>query len=108
MVTPLTQMTVGEALSSIRDIALICGMVIAGWKARSWIQPFLDTVKKANKFFDAGEKHMQIVESGMQMLLNNHLHHIESDLGHISGRQVRVSEIASVADSTGNSDSIET
>ena len=89
--TPLSQMSVGELLSSLRDITLILSMLTIGWKARAWIQPGIDFFKRANKFFDLGEAHIQRVESGMQILLNNHLSHIQSDLGHLSGREPRQS-----------------
>lgn len=89
MTTPLTQMTVGELLSSLRDITLIFSMLTVGWKVRAWVQPGIDFFKRANKFFDLGEAHIQRVEAGMNVLLNNHLHHIQSDLGHLSGRQPR-------------------
>jgi hypothetical protein len=87
--TSLEQMSVGEAISSLRDIVFILGILLFGWKIRGWVQPGIDFFKRANRFFDIGEQHIQRVESGMQMLLNNHLTHIQSDLGHISGRSRR-------------------
>lgn len=87
--TPISQMTVGELISSIRDLTVILGTLTIGWKVRSWVQPLVDFFKRANTFFDMGEKHIQRVEAGMNVLLNNHLHHIQADLGHISGRDMR-------------------
>lgn len=86
---PISQMTVGELLSSLRDTIFIFGVPYLGWKARGWVQPGIDFFKRANKFFDLGEAHIRRVESGMQVLLNNHLSHIQSDLGHLSGREPR-------------------
>lgn len=87
--TPLSQMTIGELISTIRDTVFILGVPYLGWKARSWIQPAIDFFKRANSFFDLSEAHIRRVESGMRVLLNNHLSHIQSDLGHISGRVPR-------------------
>jgi len=89
MSIPISQMNVGELISSLRDVVFILGMLTVGWKVRSWVQPVIDFFHRANEFFDRSEEHIQRVESGMQMLLNNHLSHIQSDLGHISGREVR-------------------
>jgi len=88
---PLSQMQVGELISTIRDAVFILGVPYLGWRARAWVQPGIDFFKRANKFFELGETHMQKVEAGMQVLLNNHLSHIQSDLGHISGREPRES-----------------
>lgn len=92
--TPLSQMTLGELLSNLRDITVILGTLTIGWKLRSWLQPLYDFFKRANKFFELSESHIQRVESGMQVLLNNHLSHIQSDLGHISGREPRTAMFA--------------
>lgn len=78
--TPISQMTIGEAISSIRDITLVFGVLVIGWKARSWVQPAIDFFNNANTFmFD--------VRRDMQTLLTNHLSHIEADLKHMSGRR---------------------
>jgi hypothetical protein len=87
--TPFSQMSVGEFISSIRDIIFIFGTLTVGWKVRSWVQPVFDFFKRTNEFFDLSEAHIKRVESGMQVLLNNHLSHIQSDLGHLSGREPR-------------------
>lgn len=78
--TPLAQMTIGEAISSVRDITVVAGILIIGWKARSWIQPFID-------FFEESKDFMKSMRRDMQTLLTNHLHHIEADLKTMSGRK---------------------
>jgi hypothetical protein len=107
--TPLSEMNVGELISNLRDITITVATLTIGWKARSWIQPIVEFFKRANEFFDRSEAHIQKVESGMQVLLNNHLSHIQSDLGHISGRELRGSAYTSDAHcspaDTDNSDS---
>jgi hypothetical protein len=72
-------MTVGEAVSTLRDITIIVGLVLSGWKARDWFQPVFDFFKNANQF-------MVDMRRDMQTLLTNHLSHIESDLRHMTGR----------------------
>lgn len=91
--TPFSQMSVGDLISSLRDITLILTTLTVGWKLRSWVQPVIDFVKRADRFFTLGEAHIIRVEDGMNKLLNNHLDHIQADLGHLSGREVRKNEI---------------
>lgn len=80
-------MTVADAASTLRDIGILTGLVISGWKARSWFQPIVEFFKRANNFFTLGEHHMMRMEKNMDTLLTNHLSHIESDLKRISGRE---------------------
>jgi hypothetical protein len=116
--TPIGQMTIGEAIASLRDISFICGTVYLGWKIRSWLQPLFDFFREASSFFRIARIHMTQMEMGMDTLLGNHLHHIQADLGHISGRERRnpldiqtvaeeTNSVGSIADATGNSDSVE-
>ena len=86
---PFNQLPLGEVISSLRDIVFILGVLTIGWKIRSWIQPIIEFFERANEFFDRSEAHIERVESGMKVLLNNHLSHIQSDLGHLSGREPR-------------------
>jgi hypothetical protein len=87
--TPFSQLPLGEVISSLRDVIFILGVLTIGWKIRAWLQPVIEFFKRANEFFDRSEAHIDKVESGMQVLLNNHLSHIQSDLGHLSGREIR-------------------
>jgi len=77
MINP--NMTVGEAISSVRDLAFIVGTLTFGWKARDWFQPVFDFFKRANH-------HMDFMESSVNVLLTNHMAHIQADLEVIAGR----------------------
>ena len=74
--TPITQMTIGELASSIRDATIIAATILVGWKARGWIQPCLDFFKKADTFMDS-------MTLGMNILLTNHLPHLQKDLKNV-------------------------
>ncbi len=78
-----TTLTVGAVISAIRDIGFIAGLVVFGWKVRDWVQPLV-------KFFERADKHMDIMESGMNALLTNHLKHIETDLRTLTGRKSEI------------------
>jgi len=78
--TPIGQIPIGEAISSIRDIVVVIGVLTFGWKIRGWVQPGIDFFKMATLF-------MVDMRRDMHTLLNNHLLHIESDLRHMSGRK---------------------
>lgn len=86
--TPISQMPVGEVISSIRDITFVLGILYTGWKARAWVQPIIT-------FFDNANAFMVDTRKDLQMLLNNHLTHIEADLRHMSGRHEHVDLIDS-------------
>jgi hypothetical protein len=68
----LSAISIGEALSSLRDLIFIIGLSFLGWRARSYMQPVFDFFKRANH-------HMDIVETGMNTLLTNHMHHLQAD-----------------------------
>ena len=73
-------MTIGELASTLRDLMIVVSMVTIGWKTRDWFQPIFDFFKRANTF-------MTSMERNMDVLLNNHMKHIESDIRRMSGRE---------------------
>jgi uncharacterized protein YgfB (UPF0149 family) len=81
-----SKMTVSEAISALRDAGFLFGMVIAGWKGRSWIQPVIDFFHNGTEFMRESRLHQQIMESQMNLVLTNHLAHIEENLKAISAR----------------------
>lgn len=76
-----SSMTVGQAISHIRDIVVIAGVLSTGWKLRGYLQKLLD-------FGNRCYEHMTYMEAGLNTLLNNHMKHIEADLKTIAGREV--------------------
>lgn len=77
---PIDQMTIGQLASTLRDLTAVVSMVVIGWKTRDWFQPIFDFFKRANNFMTSMERNMDI-------LLNNHMRHIESDVRRMSGRE---------------------
>lgn len=87
---PIDQMTIGQLASTLRDLTVVVSVVTIGWKTRSWLQPVFDFFKRANAF-------MTLMEHNMNVLLNNHIKHIESDVRRMSGRDYDESELDSGA-----------
>ena len=83
--------SVHEAISSLRDLSFIIGLVVLGWKGRSWFQPVYEFLVEAKKFITRANRHMVLVEGGMKVLLENHLHHIQSDAAQIRDALVKQS-----------------
>ena len=71
--------TLGELGSFIRDLSIFTGLVILGWKGRSWVQAIIDVFSEAKDFFPEARKHMIVMETSMDALLNNHLSHLKND-----------------------------
>lgn len=75
-----TQITFGQVSSTIRDFTIIGVLVTAVWKARGWFEA-------GTNFFQRLNRHMDVMESKIDLLLTNHLKHIEADLAKMSGRK---------------------
>lgn len=73
-------MPLDDVLGFFRDIALIFGVVVIGWKVHAVVQPIVDFFKLAIKTMKRAEKHMDAMEEGMTLLLENHLKHIHAEL----------------------------
>lgn len=92
MIDPNATLTVGQAFSMLKDAAFFIGIPLVGWKARGLFQPLLDFFKDAKLFMTEIREHMSTMDSNMEILLNNHLIHIESDLKQLSGRKGDVTD----------------
>jgi hypothetical protein len=69
-------MTLGELVSTLKDGAFLVGILLAGWKARGLVQPMIDFFRRALSFMDSTETKLGRLDSGMNMLLTNHLSHL--------------------------------
>lgn len=74
------QLTLGQVSSALRDFTIVGVLLTASWKARGGYE-------FVKNFFQRLTTHMDVMERGMQTLLNNHLTHIENDLKTLSGRK---------------------
>jgi hypothetical protein len=86
MFDPAGTVTLGQIISSLKDLGFIVGTCILGWKARSLVQPAIDFFKRAQTHMETMENGVGALQTGMNTLLNNHLSHMESDLKLLSGR----------------------
>lgn len=86
MFDPSSTVTIGQVVSTLKDGAFFVGILIFGWKARALFEPVL-------RFFTRVNVHMDTMEHGMSVILNNHLNHIEADLKAISGRRHAYSDV---------------
>jgi hypothetical protein len=78
-----SSITLGQISSSVRDFAIVGTLVAAVWKARG-------VYEAVTQFFTRTMKHMDVMESGMQTLLTNHLAHIEAAVLKMTNNQSRV------------------
>ncbi|SRR5258708_31186730 len=78
-----SSITLGQISSSVRDFAIVGTLIATSWKARG-------AYESVTQFFTRTMRHMDVMESGMQTLLTNHLAHIENSLDKMSNHQERV------------------
>ena len=81
VVHPTIGMSVSEVIALLRDIGFFFGVLFFGWKARGWFQPGIDFFRRANIFMDKMQEGVVALQHDMQLLLVNHLPHIEKHLG---------------------------
>jgi hypothetical protein len=74
-----SSLTLGQVSSTIRDFTIVGILLTLAWKARGWYEYGAQFFERLNTFMDT-------MERGMNLLLTNHLHHIEADLAKLSGR----------------------
>lgn len=78
-----SSITLGQVSSSLRDFAIVGVLITTSWKARG-------AYEAVTQFFTRTIKHMDVMESGMNTLLTNHLAHIEVAVEKMSTNQARV------------------
>jgi hypothetical protein len=85
--TQTVTLTITEYIAALRDTAFVVGLSILGWKARAWIQPVIDFFKqvkifiaRANEHMNRVENGMSAMENGMNILLDNHMKHVQASL----------------------------
>jgi hypothetical protein len=74
--------TLGQMASTLRDFTVVGFLLASAWRLRgAW--------ELGKKFFERWTSHMNRMETGMDVLLHNHLRHIQDDLSKMTHRQVR-------------------
>lgn len=73
--------TLGQVSSFVRDFSIIGTLAVVVWKARG-------IYESVTKFFDRTSRHMDVMENGMNVLLTNHLPHLEAELKLLSNKSI--------------------
>lgn len=81
----LQQLSIGEVISSVRDLSIFGVVITVVWKARG----VYETVQN---FFTRVIKHMDTMENFAHVAVKNHLQHIEQDLKVLAGRKTNYSD----------------
>lgn len=68
-------------LGWLREVTIITGVVIFGWKARGALQPAIDFVDDIRAFMLESREFMKVVQT-------NHLKHIEQYLAKLSNSEI--------------------
>jgi hypothetical protein len=79
-------LTLGQVSSTLRDFTVVGLLLTIAWKSRG-------VYESAKAFFERLTTHMDTMEENMNILLTNHLTHIEKDLKTMARRQVHAIEI---------------
>lgn len=74
---PNSSVTVGQVVSVLRDLGFLIGIPYLGWKARALFEPVRDFFIRANDFMDS-------TDHKLNLLLTNHLPHLQAELERIS------------------------
>jgi len=93
-------LTLGQVSSALRDFTVVGVLITISWKSRG-------VYEAAKNFFERLTTHMEIMESGMKTLLNNHLVHIESSLKKMAYRQVRATAAEQIGYESEEPDNLE-
>jgi hypothetical protein len=88
-----SQMTVGQLVTMLRDGGILVSILVFGWKVRGLVQPLIDFFSQAKSLFERATRHMDAMETGMNVLLSNHLSHIEQDLNRLANPTHRNPEV---------------
>jgi hypothetical protein len=78
--TQTVQLDVSQFIAALRDIAFVVGLSVMGWKARTVAQPVYNFFTRADKHMDRVEIGLSNMEKGMQILLENHMTHVQNSL----------------------------
>ena len=83
--------TFSEVVTIVRNVGILATILVAGWKARSLVQPVVDFLDDTKRLMKRGERHMDVMEESMSLLLDNHLTHIGNHVRAFAHNQIRAS-----------------
>ena len=71
------QLTLGQVSGTLRDLTVVGTLLMIAWKSRGLYD-------SAKAFFIRLTTHMDVMEKGMEVLLTNHMTHIEQYMKNLS------------------------
>ena len=86
------QLTLGQVSSVLRDFTVVGVLLTVAWKSRGVYEKARGFFERLTNHMDSTEKDMQTLLGSMDVLVSNHLTHIERDLKIMARRQVRAIE----------------
>jgi len=81
-----TKITVGQVISGLKDIGFLFGLLVVGWKFRTALEPMIAVIKRLPNHLDRVEDFMFKTNNNFDVLMTNHIKHMEADLKTLSGR----------------------
>lgn len=76
----INQLSVGEVVSTFRDVLTILGIVVVGWKARDIFQDAKEFFADIKEFIKDSRSFMDRMDKVANVAVNNHLRHIEESV----------------------------
>ena len=77
------EVTLQQAVAVARDVSFVAGVLITGFKVRGWLQPTLQFFSDARKFMTDMDASVKKIDSSVNLLLTNHLMHVDEKLDKI-------------------------
>ena len=78
------QLTLQEVIALIRDICFVGALLFGVFKLGLWLKPAIDFFSEAKVFMGEVRQHMASVESNLNLLLTNHLPHLQQEIEKLS------------------------
>lgn len=78
------QVTLGQVSSTIRDLAIIVAVLKVAWSARGMYGEAMDFIKRLKRFMVRMEKNTKATNAKLDLLLSNHLPHLQAELSKMS------------------------
>lgn len=77
---PLDQITVGQIITYGRDLAIAGTILKLGWEARGVIESIKTFFKDVGGFMTSVEDKLDTLNTNVNTVMTNHLHHIDEKL----------------------------
>jgi len=93
---PLSQINIGQIISYARDLSIAATVIAVGWKILRAISGIAWKARgiweEIQTFIHRITQHMETMENGMKVVLENHLTHIEDHLANLAVSASRIEE----------------